>query len=515
MATAVAGAESSWQPAAVNRAAGGNYGLWQINAVHAALLRGRNWQDPAVNAWMAYQVWDAADGTTGDHQGSWTPWSTYNSGSFRAFLAKGAAPATSAPESPAAPPAASTDGPAAAGCARAGAPSLRVGTWNALKTNSTAHIAAGTRDLSEHTDVFGLQELGNPTKRAAAARGAVGFSMSTDRTAVPILYRNAHYTLLGQGRVLAFPQGSRVEPTADDKTSVAGPKFVTWVHLQDKRTRQSFYVLNTHLLVGAENTAHTRAANPRRVKLYQRQLSVLTTLADAFRADGSAVYATCDCNVDYAPEAAPVVTMRKHGLVPSWQTLRSPATHGKRDIDYVWSTEAPASQITGDHHGSDHAFLAVTFNPSASNTVVGGSAQHTARTRTVTDPNSKQTYEVPIPAGRAGQAIDFALDQLGDTWTWGSHGPNAWDCSGLTAAAWGVAGVHITPQSDAQQRTLRHVRLAVAQPGDIVWHQGYVGIYLGTVGDQRVVIGSVRAQGAVVIHTPAAADITAVLRPQG
>lgn len=502
MATAVAGAESSWQPTAVNKAAGGNYGLWQINAIHSDLLTGRNWQDPEVNAWMAYKVWDAADGTRGDRQGRWTPWSVYTSGSYRAYVRDDAQ----------LPEAAPTD-VTADGCLGTGGPGVRVGTWNALKSNTKASIAAGTRDLTAHADVFGLQELGDGARRAAAAQGADGFTMTTDQTAVPILFRTSQYTLLDQGRELAFQGGARVERSSHDSRSVMGPKWVTWVHLQDKATAQSFYVLNTHMLVGAENSERNRRVNPRRVALYQRQLAVLTTLADRFRADGTTVYATCDCNVNYSPKVAPVVTMAKHDLVPSWQSLDSPATHGKRTIDYVWSTQAPASQVTGRQHGSDHAFLAVSFLPSATNVVAGGSDQDTARTRVVTDPTSRQTYEVPVPTGLNGKAIDFALDQLGKTWRWGSHGPDAWDCSGLTAGAWGAAGVAITPQSDAQERAVQHVSLSAAQPGDLVWHKGYVGVYLGTVGDQRIVIGAVRATGAVVIHTLDDADIHAVLRP--
>ena len=86
MATAVAGAESSWNPTAVNKAARGNYGLWQINSVHDRLLDAKNWRDPGDNAWMAYQVWDAADGTKGNGRGSWKPWSVYNSGSYKSYL---------------------------------------------------------------------------------------------------------------------------------------------------------------------------------------------------------------------------------------------------------------------------------------------------------------------------------------------------------------------------------------------------------------------------------------------
>lgn len=509
MATAVAGAESSFNPGAVNPAAGGNYGLWQINAVHAALLRGRDWRNPVTNAWLAYQVWDAADGRNGDGRGSWTPWTTYTSGSYRSHLHSGAQPAPSGQSS--APPQNCTAAPAI----NLG---IRVGTWNAQKTNSESDIAAGARDLSTQADVFGLQELSDPARRAAAARGAFGFTMTDDRTAVPIFYRTSAYSLLEQGRQLAFDQGQRIERTAGDHNSVTGRKWVTWVHLRDAASGADFYVLNTHMLVGAENTAAQRRANPRRVALYQRQLGTLTALADRFRASGAAVYATCDCNVNYGPDAPPVKTMRQHGLSPSWRTLHSHATHGKRDIDYVWSTTTPTSQVTGSRHGSDHAFLAVTYSSSAFSsaavtTIAADDQQRIGGVRTVTDSVTRTSYRVPVPVGPDGRAIGFALDQLGDTWKWGSHGPEAWDCSGLTAAAWRSGGARIIAQSDAQHRTVPQVSLADARPGDIFWRHGYVGIYLGRIGTSRMVVGSLRASGAVVVHPWDDTVQPVVLRP--
>lgn len=498
MATAIAGAESSWNPTAVNKAAHGNYGLWQINSVHKALLQQGDWRDPVANASMAYQVWDDADGHVGDHQGRWTPWSVYNSGSYLAFLRDTPAPTTSAP--------ATCPSPSAAGLA------IRVGTWNVLRTNSTTNIAAGTAGLTSVVDVFGLQEMGSPSKRAAAARGAVGFSMTTDRTAVPIFYRTAQYSLLESGRELAFSAGQKVEHSGTDGHSVTAAKYVTWAHLMDNTTYQDFYVLNTHLLVGAENSKKS-SKHKLRLALYNRQLATLTRLVDGFRVSGSPVFATCDCNVNYSPEARPVLTMRDHGLTPSWQTLRGKPTHGKRFIDYVWSNKTPSSQVTGAKHGSDHAPLAVTFLASTLNMVTGSATQTVATTRTVTDAQSGRTYQVPIPTGRAGKAMSFALDQLGDTWKFGSHGPDAWDCSALTSGAYRVAGITITAQSEAQHKELKRVALAKAQPGDIFWHKNYVSIYLGTVGRERVVIGSLRAAGAVVIHTEQSKDIKAVLRP--
>lgn len=505
VATAVAGAESSWNPTAVNKAAGGNYGLWQINSVHAGLLQGRNWRAPETNAWMAFQVWDAADGRMGNQAGSWTPWSAYNSGSYKSYLDPSAAETAAGEAAPAETP--------AADCAATGQPQVRVATWNVLMKNSKAKIAAGARALTTQSDVFGLQELGDPANRAAAARGAVSFTMSTDRTAVPIFYRTSKYTLLAQGRELAINAGNRIEPTSGDSNTVTAKKWVSWVHLQDKATLQDFYVLNTHLLVGAQGNAKQRKTNKRRVALYDRQLATLTRLADGFKGQGAAVYATCDCNVDYDPGVGPVKTMELHGLTSSWQLLGGKPTHGKRRIDYVWSNATPASSVTGARSGSDHAPLIVTYLSSAVSAIAADPAQTLLSTRTVTDPQSGRTFTVPVPTGKAGKALSFALDQVGDEWKFGEHGPDAWDCSGLTAAAYKTAGIRITPQSDAQKKSLRQVSLADARPGDIFWRKGYVSIYLGTVGADRVVVGSLRAQGAVVIHTAEESDIKAVLRP--
>jgi cell wall-associated NlpC family hydrolase len=388
-----------------------------------------------------------------------------------------------------------------------------VGSWNVLRTNSQARIAAGTRQLTTQADVFGLQELGSPSKRAAAARGAAGFTMTTDRTAVPILYRTAAYTALGQGRQQAFAAGQKVERSGGKGTEVTAAKYVTWVHLLDNVTFKDFYVLNTHLLVGAENSARQRKANPRRVALYERQLATLTAMIDGFRGAGAAVYATCDCNVDYRAKAAPVATMGAHGLTANWEILGSEATHGKRTLDYVWSNVAPASQAVGSRHGSDHAPVVVGYLPASLTVVTGSAKQKVASVRTVTDPLSGRTFQIPIPAGADGRAISFALDQVGDQWKFGSHGPDAWDCSGLTRAAWRAAGTRVVPQSDAQRTTLEHVSLAKAHPGDIFWRKGYVSIYLGTVGGQHLVVGSLKADGAVVIHTAKDSDIKKVLRP--
>jgi len=98
MAVAIAGAESGYSPTATNHNTNGStdYGFWQINSVHAALLNDHNWRDPAQNAAMALAVWTAAGG-------SWNPWSTFISGSYRKYLPAGSTtpPSAAAPCLPA------------------------------------------------------------------------------------------------------------------------------------------------------------------------------------------------------------------------------------------------------------------------------------------------------------------------------------------------------------------------------------------------------------------------------
>jgi cell wall-associated NlpC family hydrolase len=68
---------------------------------------------------------------------------------------------------------------------------------------------------------------------------------------------------------------------------------------------------------------------------------------------------------------------------------------------------------------------------------------------------------------RAGRAVAFALAQRGKAYRWGAEGPHAFDCSGLTWAAWQAAGVTIPRTAVGQLTGLPRVRGRL-QPGDLV-----------------------------------------------
>jgi cell wall-associated NlpC family hydrolase len=91
--------------------------------------------------------------------------------------------------------------------------------------------------------------------------------------------------------------------------------------------------------------------------------------------------------------------------------------------------------------------------------------------------------DTPPPSARAATAIAFALAQLGKPYLYAAAGPDAYDCSGLTMAAWRAAGVYLPHYSGAQYAMLPKVPLDQMQPGDLVfWGLGgseHVGLYIG------------------------------------
>ena len=68
---------------------------------------------------------------------------------------------------------------------------------------------------------------------------------------------------------------------------------------------------------------------------------------------------------------------------------------------------------------------------------------------------------------RAARAVAFALRQRGKPYRWGAEGPDAFDCSGLTWAAWRAAGVTIPRTAAGQFADLPRARGRL-QPGDLV-----------------------------------------------
>ena len=83
---------------------------------------------------------------------------------------------------------------------------------------------------------------------------------------------------------------------------------------------------------------------------------------------------------------------------------------------------------------------------------------------------------------RERTAVRFALDQVGKPYVFGAAGPDSYDCSGLTMAAWRAAGISLPHSAADQYNYGRHVSVNQLSPGDLIFMYspiGHVTIYIG------------------------------------
>lgn len=91
--------------------------------------------------------------------------------------------------------------------------------------------------------------------------------------------------------------------------------------------------------------------------------------------------------------------------------------------------------------------------------------------------------QAPDIAGSAGEAVAFAYKQANKPayYGYGDSGPNTFDCSGLTMAAWNAAGKSLPHNAAEQYHATARVSKSQLQPGDLVFYRslGHVGLYVG------------------------------------
>ncbi len=68
------------------------------------------------------------------------------------------------------------------------------------------------------------------------------------------------------------------------------------------------------------------------------------------------------------------------------------------------------------------------------------------------------------------KAAAFACRQAGKPYVWDAAGPNSYDCSGLTMAAWATVGVYLPHNAYAQAYSMTRVSRSNLQIGDLVFY---------------------------------------------
>jgi cell wall-associated NlpC family hydrolase len=143
-----------------------------------------------------------------------------------------------------------------------------------------------------------------------------------------------------------------------------------------------------------------------------------------------------------------------------------------------------------------YAQLAVLQNTSAAleRQRAEGLAAEARQNAGTSKPVAPELYAVrDADSGKVQIALDFAKANLGERYVLGGMGPDVWDCSGITKAAYAAAGVYIgthsaTNQFNTMASARKLVPLSEAQVGDLMWYSQesnfngdkyHVVIYLG------------------------------------
>lgn len=119
--------------------------------------------------------------------------------------------------------------------------------------------------------------------------------------------------------------------------------------------------------------------------------------------------------------------------------------------------------------------------------------QQTQTTDEPTDTQNAQTQQTAT----GSQVIDIASQYIGIPYVYGGADPSTgFDCSGLTQYVYAQLGINLPHQSESQRAYAQTHGIQVsaedAQPGDLMWHYGHVGIYAGN---------------GMILHAPTPGDV--------
>jgi LysM repeat protein len=105
-------------------------------------------------------------------------------------------------------------------------------------------------------------------------------------------------------------------------------------------------------------------------------------------------------------------------------------------------------------------------------------------------PGAPATTETPAARTSVQQVIDFALAQKGKPYKFNTAGPDTFDCSGLTMAAFAVVGISLPHYSGAQVGFGDAVDWTTApiQPGDLIFLETFAGS--GVIGHVGIAVSA-------------------------
>ena len=132
------------------------------------------------------------------------------------------------------------------------------------------------------------------------------------------------------------------------------------------------------------------------------------------------------------------------------------------------------------------------------------SAMQAAAARAIANRNEDERKRDRARAAHRHQVhgvVKIAMAQIGDGYAWGGNGPDAFDCSGLTAYAFASTGLTLPHNSQGQAARGRPVARHDIRPGDLVFFStaGPGASHVGVATGATTVVSA--TNGGVMKHS--------------
>ncbi|GAA4425400.1 hypothetical protein GCM10023169_22990 [Georgenia halophila] len=164
--------------------------------------------------------------------------------------------------------------------------------------------------------------------------------------------------------------------------------------------------------------------------------------------------------------------------------VTTPAVETPADVS--WSVEAAAAEATPpppppppEPEPEPEPIVERTTETSRDTYREDVSSEVTAETAAEPAPEPEPQTQAAPSSGVGSSIVGIARQYVGVPYVYGGASPSGFDCSGFTMYVYAQAGISLPRSSDAQRYAGTVVSASEAQPGDLVWSPGHVGIYTG------------------------------------
>lgn len=176
-------------------------------------------------------------------------------------------------------------------------------------------------------------------------------------------------------------------------------------------------------------------------------------------------------------------------LTTTWQTWAvlgdGRPFDAQPDIDNAWDAIATAGELLCNHEDEITDIEAAIARYNHSDAYIASVMDKAIEYGLGHDGTDQEGDDSETIDGDVTRVLAFALAQLGKPYVWGAEGPDAFDCSGLTLAAYRTVGIRLPHYSSAQARYGRTIDPEIdgIEPGDLIFTRGGDPIHdLGHVG---------------------------------